>query len=86
MSQWIALVKELREKHRLGPWGPIPAAHWPEIAERSGPEEKAEIERLLQELQRGKRETPEWDGDTHDDIWHAERFLTGVLQLIENRK
>lgn len=58
-------------KAGLQPWEPIPEAQWQTIAAHCGQEEFQDIERRIQNLKNELAETPEWDGDTQDDINRA---------------
>lgn len=45
-------------------------------------DEIAEIHIRLRYLQAERAMTPEWDGDTQDDIWKASNELRQILKLI----
>jgi hypothetical protein len=66
-------------KAGLKPWEPIPEAQWQAIAVDCGQEEFQEIEKRIQNLKNELAETPEWDGDTQDDIYHALWFFKSLL-------
>jgi len=73
----------LREARRgLDPWQPTPA----EVAARIGRQcSRAEIEAALARIDALAAERdrlPEWDGDTSDDIWQAQRTFQHILANI----
>ena len=53
-----------------------------EIAEICGPEEVKDILLRLQELSEEKENIEEWDGDSQDDIWRAQKNFSELLQLL----
>jgi len=73
-------LKEILEKAKTGlkPWEPIPEARWQAIAAECGQAEFHDIERRIQSLKNGLAETPEWDGDTQDDINRALWFFKSL--------
>jgi hypothetical protein len=68
-------------KAGLQPWEPIPQAQWQSIAANFGPAEFEEIETRIQNLKQELTETPDWDGDTQDDINKALWFFKSLLAL-----
>jgi hypothetical protein len=68
-------------KAGLEPWEPIPQTKWPAIAAACGPAEFQEIENRIRSLLQELAETPDWDGDTQDDINKALWFFKSLLAL-----
>jgi len=68
-------------KAELQPWEPIPKAQWQTIAADCGQAEFQDIERRIQNLKSELAETPEWDGDTQDDINSALWFFKSLLEF-----
>lgn len=71
----------VQAKAGLEPWEPIPQAQWQSIAANCGPAEFEEIETRIQNLKQELTETPDWDGDTQDDINKALWFFKSLLAL-----
>ncbi|RZT05796.1 hypothetical protein EV582_4115 [Duganella sp. BK701] len=75
-------LQKILEQAKLGlkPWEPIPQAQWQAIAAGCGQEEFQDIERRIQKLKNELAETPDWDGDTQDDINSALWFFKSLLE------
>lgn len=71
-----------RERPNLKPWEPTPIEGLHRIAAKCRRDEIAEIHIRLRYFQAERAMTPEWDGDTHDDIWKASNELRQILKLI----
>lgn len=56
-----------------------------EIASGCGPEEVKDIITGLDELFLRKERIEDWDGDSQDDIWYAQRDFSGLLQRLTNK-
>jgi hypothetical protein len=67
-------------KAGLQPWEPIPQARWQAIAAECGQAEFQDIEGRIQTLKTELAETPDWDGDTQDDINRALWFFKYLLE------
>lgn len=53
-----------------------------EISEQCGSEEVKDILQKLQDLAVEKENIEEWDGDSQDDIWYAQKSFSELLQLL----
>lgn len=84
MSKKLALLFK-RERLDLRPWEPTPIESLRRIAAECGRDEVAQIHIRLRYFQAERKMTPEWDGDTHDDIWKASNELRQILKLIPKR-
>lgn len=75
-------LQKILEQAKLGlkPWEPIPQAQWQAIAAKCGQAEFQDIERRIQKLKNELAETPDWDGDTQDDINSALWFMKSLLE------
>lgn len=71
-----------QERLNLKPWEPTPFKGLQRIAAKCRRDEIAEIHIRLRYFQAERATTPEWDGDTHDDIWKAGNELRQILKLI----
>lgn len=80
MNSVQKLMKEARGD--LEPWIEIPEDRILSVAKKCGPTEIAEALSMLQRFEQERRELPEWDGDSSDDIWRAQvtfsKLLSGV--------
>lgn len=81
MTKKLALLFK-RERLNLRPWEPTPVEGLHRIAAKCGRDEIAEIHIRLRYFQAEREMTPEWDGDTQDDIWKASNELRQLLKLI----
>ncbi|SKA19557.1 hypothetical protein SAMN03097723_3533 [Pantoea eucalypti] len=81
MNKKLALLFK-RERLSLRPWEPTLIEGLNRIAAKCGRDEIAEIHIRLRYLQAEREMTPEWDGDTQDDIWKASHELRQILKLI----
>lgn len=79
MSKLRSILEQA--KAGLQPWEPIPQAQWPAIAAACGPAEFQEIEVRVQSLMQELADTPDWDGDTQDDINRTMWFFNSLLAL-----
>ena len=72
-------LQKILEQAKAGmkPWQPIPKAQWQAIAADCG----QDIERRILNLRNELAETPEWDGDTQDDINLALWFFKSLLEF-----
>ena len=66
----------------LKPWEPTPLEGLQRIAAKCKRDEIAEIHIRLKYFEAERAMTPEWDGDTQDDIWKASNELRHILKLI----
>lgn len=82
MSKWVDIITAVRGDLNLADWGNVPESSWPTIAQQCGPDEIADIERRLAELEIARSESNDWDGDDADAIWHAEQLFKGVLNIL----
>jgi hypothetical protein len=71
-----------QERFNLKPWQPTPLEGLQRIAAKCKRDEIAEIHIRLWYFQAERAMTPEWDGDTQDDIWNAGNELRQILKLI----
>jgi hypothetical protein len=81
MTKKLALLFK-RERLNLRPWEPTPPEGLHRIAAKCRRDELAEIHIRLKYFEAERAMTPEWDGDTHDDIWKACNQLRQILKLI----
>jgi hypothetical protein len=81
MSKWVENIENLKAKLKLGPWDDIPKSHYQELAAMCGSAEIEEIKNRLANLEKEKKDIPEWDGDSHDDIWKASIFFKEILKI-----
>ena len=71
----------LDAKGDLRPWEPIPEALWGAIAAQCGPDELAEIEERISDLEAELEATEAWDGDTRDDIHKAIHMFRTIAAI-----
>jgi len=71
-----------QERLNLKPWQQTPLEGLQRIAAKCKRDEIAEINIRLRYFQAERAMTPEWDGDTQDDIWKASNELRQILKLI----
>jgi len=81
MNKKLALLFK-KERFNLKPWEPTPLEGLHRIADKCRRDEIAEIHIRLRYFQAERAMTPEWDGDTHDDIWKAGKELREILKFI----
>ena len=80
MSRLVALLKEARASQGVqkGLYGPFPV----HIAESCGPPEISEIIDRLDTLSAEFHAIEEWDGETRDDIWRAQKGFSELLEQL----
>jgi len=81
MNKKLSLLFK-KERLNLKPWEPTPYEGLQRIAAECKRDEIAEIYIRIRYFQAERAMTPEWDGDTQDDIWKAINQLQQVLKLI----
>jgi hypothetical protein len=74
------LMKEARGDRE--PWIELPLECIHAAAKRCGPTEIDEVFSLLLQFDRERRELPEWDGDSVDDIRRAQRNFSRLLSGV----
>lgn len=72
----------IEERKGLNPWDSTPPDALLRIAKRCGPDEIAAIHISIMYFKSELAMTPEWDGDTQDDIWKAIEQLNRISKLI----
>lgn len=80
MNSVQKLLKEARGD--LEPWIEIPEESILSAAKKCGPTEIAEALSMLLQFERERRELPEWDGDSSDDIWRAQGMVSKLLSGV----
>lgn len=56
-----------------------------EIAQNCGPDEVRDVIAKLDELALQKERTEEWDGDSLDDVWRAQKDFSGLLERLTSQ-
>ena len=72
----------IEAKAGLNPWDSIPEARLAAVAGQCSAAEVAEIIDELEVLSEEGANTPEWDGDTRDDIATAQALFSRLLGLV----
>ncbi len=83
MERFRQLVIEA--KRGLSPWDTLTPEGLDAIAARLHAEDAADLLAALDALAVEKQAVPDWDGDTWDDIGHAQSLYASLLSRIADR-
>jgi hypothetical protein len=72
----------IEERKGLNPWENTPPDALLRIAKKCGPDEIAAIHISIMYFKSELAVTPDWDGDTRDDIWKAIEQFKSLIKLI----
>lgn len=70
------------ERSNLSPYSSLPSGTISHIASMCRKDEIADAHILIKELKAELVTLPEWDGDTHDDIWRTIKLLKAILDNL----
>lgn len=66
----------------FSPYSRLPSSAISRIASKCRKDEIADAHILLKELKAELATVPEWDGDTHDDIWRTIELFRAILEKV----
>ncbi|MDH0356664.1 hypothetical protein [Morganella sp. GD04133] len=64
------------------PYSNLPSRAISRIASKCRKDEVADAHILIKELKAELATVPDWDGDTHDDIWRTIELLKSILENV----
>ena len=66
----------------FSPYSSLPSRAISRIASMCRKDEIADAHILIKELKAELTTVPDWDGDTHDDIWRTIELLKAILENV----
>lgn len=70
------------ERPAFSPYSSVPSRTISRIASKCRKDEVADAHILIKELKAELATVPDWDGDTHDDIWRTIKLLKLILENV----